>query len=134
MSVIDPGPDRYYGARTSRWGSPAAAAALDGAGPRVDVLIPASLLVLLALGRGPLHAYGIMLQVQRDVGTLMGKAAVLGTLDRLEEAGWVAVRPESEWATERTFEMTPSGRNALRSEIGRIHRLAALARERRIVP
>jgi DNA-binding transcriptional ArsR family regulator len=133
VSVIDPGPDRYYGARDAGW-SPSGTATLGGGSPRLDVLIPASLLVLLALGRGPLHAYGVMLQVERDSGTLMGKAAILGTLDRLEEAGWVAAREESEWASDRTFEMTPAGRNALRAEIGRIQRLGALARERRIVP
>jgi DNA-binding PadR family transcriptional regulator len=130
MSVIDPGPDRYFGRRSGR----SDGALLTEESPRLDVVVPASLLVLLALATGPLHAYGVARQVERDSGTLMGKGTVLQTLERLEEAGWIELLEGSGPVAAGTLRMTVAGRNALRSEIGRIHRLAALARERRILP
>jgi hypothetical protein len=132
LSVIDPAPDRYYGRPPAR-SQPAESSWLTDVGLGLDVLVPASLLVLLALATGSLPAYGIVRQVEKDSGTLMGKTTVCQTLERLEEAGWVEVAERSGPVSGRTFTMTPAGRNALRSEIGRIERLAALARERRVL-
>jgi DNA-binding PadR family transcriptional regulator len=103
---------------------------------RPEALTPATLHVLLALGRGPLHGYAIMRQVEVDSGTVMGPGTVYGTLTRLERAGWVEDAGEdgSDSRRGRLFALTRSGRKALEQEIARIHRLAELARELRIVP
>jgi DNA-binding PadR family transcriptional regulator len=103
---------------------------------RREALTPAAFHVLLALSRGPLHGYAIMRQVEEDAGTLMGPGTVYGTVGRLEGLGWVkdAGEDASDPRRGRRFALTAEGRKALEGEIARIHRLAALARERNVRP
>jgi DNA-binding MarR family transcriptional regulator len=133
MSVIDPGPDRYYRDRADPTGASPGPAMVDDT-PRLAALSPPSLHVLLALARGPLHGYGIMRQVEKDSGTLMSLPTIHGTLDRLEVLGWVEDAGEDAADARRgLFALTAAGREALRAQIGRVPGMARLARERGIV-
>jgi|SRR5689334_1688639 len=78
------------------------------------------LLILRALGEGPLHGYGIA----RWIGSASGDAlrieegSLYPALYRLEDKGWLA----SAWKTAesgrraRVYRLTPSGRRALGDE------------------
>src|SRR5262245_34167491 len=103
---------------------------------RSEPLTPATLHVLLALGRGPLHGYAIMRQIEEDSGSIMGPGTVYGTVNRLETLGWVrdAGEDRSDPRRGRLFTLTAVGRQALEAEVRRIQRLSALAQERDIVP
>lgn len=96
-------------------------------------LTPAVFHVLLALEDGPLHGYGVMLRAEVDSGTVMGPGTVYGTLQRLEEKGWIqdAGEDEADPRRRRRFALTRAGRAALAAEARRMERLARLARERR---
>jgi DNA-binding PadR family transcriptional regulator len=96
-------------------------------------LTPAQLHVLLALVDGPSHGYAIMKAARESAGpgVPMGPGTVYGTLERLEEAGWVAEQPGGE-GRRRVFELLPAGRVALEREAARVARLAELLRARRL--
>ena len=93
-------------------------------------LTPAVFHVLLALSDGPLHGYGVMQRVDADSGLSMGPGTVYGTLQRLEDGGLVEDLGEdtADPRRKRQFQLTREGRAALRHEVARIHRLAALTR------
>ena len=95
--------------------------------PRHDSLQGAlPLLVLkILLRRGPLHGYGITLQIEsmsKDV-LRVEEGSLYPALHRMEEAGWIKAR----WAvTEhnrrvRMYEVTAAGRKQLEIEEGRWH-------------
>jgi DNA-binding PadR family transcriptional regulator len=102
--------------------------------PSARRLTPAQFHVLLALAEGPCHGYAIMLAARESAGAgvSMGPGTVYGTLERLEEAGWVAERT-AEAGRRRTFELLPPGRAALEREAARVARLAELLRARRLL-
>jgi DNA-binding PadR family transcriptional regulator len=102
-----------------------------------EPLTPAVFHVLLALGDGPRHGYGIMQAAAQTSGIGMGPGTVYGTLRRLEEAGRVeevAAPPEETDPRRRYFSLTPAGRDALGTEAQRIANLADLVRARRLAP
>lgn len=77
-----------------------------------------------------------MKRAEEDSGLVMGPGTVYGSLQRLEEAGWVRVGSEDDADARRgrLFHLTPAGRSALRKEAARITRLARLEGVRRLVP
>ena len=95
-------------------------------------LTPAQFHVLLALAEGPRHGYAIMRAAQdtAGAGVPMGPGTVYGTLERLEESGWVE-ELEGE-GRRRIFALLSPGRAALEAEAARVARLAELLRERRV--
>ncbi len=102
-------------------------------------LTPVVFHVLLSLTDGPLHGYGIMKRVQDESGIPMGPGTVYGSLNRLLDSGWVAEAGEDGEGDDdprrgRAFELTPAGEEALRTEVGRITRLAHLEGVRRLAP
>jgi len=101
-----------------------------------EPLTPAVFHVLASLANGPLHGYGIMKQVEKDSGLEMGPGTVYGSLQRLEEAGWVtSTRVEVRDSRRgKTFVLTEAGREALKREALRLTRLARLAAERGLAP
>lgn len=102
---------------------------------REQPLTPAVFHVLLALADGPLHGYGVMKRVEDDSGLVMGPGTIYGSLQRLEDAGWVDVSAAAGDARRtRTFALTAEGRGALRAEAGRLARLAHLVEEKDLVP
>lgn len=96
-------------------------------------LTPAVFHVLLALSEGPLHGYAIMQRAEEVSGQSMGPGTIYGSLQRLDEAGWVdEVETEPDDPRRgRSFELTEAGRDALAREARRITRLAAMKQIRR---
>ncbi|HSR43157.1 MAG TPA: PadR family transcriptional regulator [Longimicrobiales bacterium] len=109
---------------------------MSGATPEGHTpLTPAVFHVLLALSDGPLHGYAIMRRVEEESGIEMGPGTVYGSLQRMEDAGLVREADlDDEDARRRSYRLTDDGRSALRAEAVRLNRLAALTRERRLVP
>ena len=98
-------------------------------------LTPAVFHVLLALSQGPLHGYAVMKRVEEDSGLRMGPGTVYGSLQRLEDSGFVSVGAKDNRDTRRgrLFELTGEGRRALDVEVNRLARLSRMARERGLV-
>ncbi len=105
-------------------------------------LTPAVFHILLALEDGPLHGYAVMKRVEADAGLEMGPGTIYGSIQRLQDAGWVdvsqaAVEPaDAEPPAGRRgkrFSLTEDGRAALRAEALRIRRLAEHATVERLV-
>lgn len=99
-----------------------------------DPLTPAVLHTLLALADGPLHGYAIMRAVEATSGIRMGPGTVYGTLQRLQDGGWVEDVRDQEDTRRRRYAMTRAGREALAREALRVDRLAALLRDRDLAP
>jgi DNA-binding PadR family transcriptional regulator len=99
-------------------------------------LTPAVFHILLALADGPLHGYAIMQAVEETAGAgpVMGPGTIYGSLQRMEEAGFVKELAAHTADRRRLFTLLPAGRRALAQEAGRLSRLAALVRARRLVP
>ncbi len=91
-------------------------------------LTPVVFHVLLALADGPLHGYAVMKRVEEDSGISMGPGTVYGSLQRLEDAGWIEETEAHSTDPRRgnAFVLTDAGRAALRSEGARLGRLARL--------
>lgn len=96
-------------------------------------LTPAVFHVLLALSEGPLHGYAIMQRAEEASGKSMGPGTIYGSLQRLDEAGWVdEVETEPDDARRGpSFALTKLGREALGREARRITRLAEMKQVRR---
>lgn len=96
-----------------------------------EPLTPAVFHVLVALADGPLHGYAIMKRVEEDSGQAMGPGTIYGSIQRLEDAGWVREDAASADARRRrAFALTAEGRAALAAELARFRRLTHLARDR----
>jgi DNA-binding PadR family transcriptional regulator len=99
----------------------------------VTPLSPAMHHILLALLEGDLHGYAIMQSVESlSTGALrMGPGTLYGTLKRLLEQGLVVEtdeRPDvDDDERRRYYRLTPSGREAVRSETTRLSRLVRFA-------
>lgn len=99
-----------------------------------EPLTPVVLHVLLALGDGPLHGYGIMKRIEDESGRRMGPGTVYGALHRLAEAGWIEELPApvdegakgGDPRRGNRFVLTVPGRTALEAEGRRLARLARL--------
>ena len=100
--------------------------------PAATPLTPAVFHVLMALSDGPLHGYAVMKRVEEESGIQMGPGTVYGSLQRLEDAGWVSAgsTDERDARRGRAFELTASGRGSLVVEARRIARLSRLVDER----
>jgi DNA-binding MarR family transcriptional regulator len=99
-------------------------------------LTPAVFHILLALADGPLHGYAIMQAVERSAGAEppMGPGTIYGSLQRMEEAGLVRETAARGDDRRRLFALLPAGRRALLQEAERLAYLAALVRDKRLVP
>jgi|SRR5215203_836167 len=99
-------------------------------------LTPAVFHILLALAEGPLHGYGIMQAVEESASfePVMGPGTIYGSLQRMEDAGLVKELPARTDDRRRVFALQPAGRRALALEAERLSRLAALVREKRLLP
>lgn len=113
-------------------------------GPDPESFLPLSapvLHILLALGAGRLHPYGIMQEIDRRTG---GKAVILpGTLytsvARMLEQGLIEDAPGRPVAEEdderrRYYRMTALGRRVVRAEVERLTALIGIARQHNLAP
>lgn len=91
-------------------------------------LTPVVFHVLLALAHGPLHGYAVMKRVEEESGIAMGPGTVYGSLQRLEEAGWIEVAGAAPGDARRgsAYALTDAGQAALGAEGARLARLARL--------
>lgn len=111
--------------------------------PRPDRFLPLSNLsfhVLLALGAGPGHGYGIGKEIERRTnGKLTPTTGSLyQALKRLADDGLIEPALEEEEASpdqrRHYFRLTDLGREVARLEAARLHELVRLAAERRLYP
>jgi PadR family transcriptional regulator PadR len=97
-------------------------------------LTTAALHILLALSESDLHGYGIMQSIkQQSQGEYrMGPGTLYANLANLLANGVVAEtrRKLENGDTRREYRLTPSGEQALRSEIRRLRQIITSARSR----
>lgn len=93
-------------------------------------LTPSVFHVLLALGSGDRHGYGIMKDVlqQSDGHVKLGPGTLYGTLERLIETGLVEEAPRAgprtvDGRARRYFRITRKGRSALDGDVARLEQL-----------
>jgi DNA-binding PadR family transcriptional regulator len=103
-------------------------------------LTPVVLHILLALVDGDRHGYAIAQEVERLTdGTLrLGPGTLYGSIRRLQAAGLIeestAERvPDPGTERRRYYRLLPHGRQALELELGRLARVVALARAKRLI-
>ena len=96
--------------------------------------------VLLALGDGSLHGYGIGKEIQARSGGRLNPTTggLYQALKRLTDDGLVDHAPEAEAespdARRRYFRLTGLGRLVVALEVERLEGLVAVAREKRLFP
>ena len=105
-------------------------------GPKADLLQGTlDMLILRALGLGPLHGYGVIQRLRQMSGEMLSveQGALYPALSRIEQRGWVT----SEWGVNETgrrakfYTLTGAGRKRLRAEEASWDRLAlAIAKVR----
>ena len=103
-------------------------------------MTPTTLQILLSLTEGPLHGYGIKLNVsQRTQGEMnLGSGTLYEAIQRLEEVGWIypAPSPPQEEADPRRqyYRLERAGEEALRNELVRLDAVVDFARRRNLLP
>jgi DNA-binding PadR family transcriptional regulator len=91
-------------------------------------MTPKSLQILLALGKGPLHGYGIKTVVEERSGgaVTLGAGTLYEGIYRLLKAGWLVEveggveSPPPGGPARRYYALTPEGREAARQELRRV--------------
>ncbi len=93
------------------------------------MMTPKSLQILLALGKGPLHGYGIKAAVEERSGgaVTLGAGTLYEGVYRLLKAGWLeeveggyADNPSSGGPRRRYYALTSEGREEARQELRRL--------------
>jgi len=103
-------------------------------------LTPIAVEVLLSLASGPLHGYGIKLDVEkRTAGELnLGSGTLYQAIQRLEREGLIAEASGSDANEDprrgRTYRLEPHGRASLEQHLRRLTRTLDYARARRLLP
>lgn len=100
---------------------------------------PRDFLILLALAGGAFHGYGLIkaIEAESEGRVRMDPANLYRALRRLERDGLIeeSSGPDSNGGPERRyFRLTPLGRRVASDEAARMHRLAKLARARKLLP
>lgn len=103
-------------------------------------LSPAVLDIMLALGDGELHGYGIMREVRQRTGgrRRLAPGTLYRSLGQMEERGWVAEsdeRPDADLDDERRryYRLTDLGRRVAVAEVERLEGLVRAARSKGLV-
>lgn len=111
--------------------------------PKPDRFLPLSNLtfhLLLALGAGPGHGYGLGKDIERrsDGKLTPTTGSLYQALKRLADDGLIEPAPEAATASpdqrRHYFRLTELGREVARLEAARLHELVRLAAERRLYP
>jgi DNA-binding PadR family transcriptional regulator len=102
-------------------------------------LTPIGCEVLLTLSNGPMHGYGIKLEIEeRTQGEVsLGSGTLYQAIQRLEREGLITeaeAREDSDPRRGRSYRLTPAGRAALTAHLGRLSRLVDYARSRKLIP
>ena len=102
---------------------------------RHNALTEPTLMILLALWSKPLHGYGIRRTVRAlsRGRILLGNGTVYETLPRLEQVGWIHAVEDTEpghgHRERHLYELTETGREALREEHARLSTICRLMAE-----
>ena len=108
--------------------------------PEQYTVSPAVFHILLALADEDLHGYAIIQRVAGATGgdVRLTASTLYAAVKRLLEHGWIAEltrRPKSDDDPRRRYyHLTTLGRQVVREEARRLDRMAALAREKRLLP
>jgi len=103
-------------------------------------LTPIGFEVLLSLAAGPLHGYGIKLDIEeRTAGELsLGSGTLYQAIQRLEREGLIGEAPGSSKREDgrrgRTYRLEPRGRASLEQHLRRLSRVLDYARARKLLP
>ena len=104
-------------------------------------LQPAAFQILLTLGAGDCHGYGIIQEVSaRTAGAITLRTGTLyALLQRLESDGQIAEsdrRPDPDEDDERRryYELTKLGRGVLEADLRRLEAVVGEARRKRVLP
>ena len=83
--------------------------------------------ILLCLAKGANHGYGIMQMTERLSGgeVLIGSGTMYGATGNMMKKGWIREIMSTEAGMERRrlYQLTDSGREALRTEVERLRRM-----------
>ena len=89
--------------------------------------------ILLCLAKGANHGYGIMQMTEKlsEGDVKIGSGTMYGATSNMMKKGWIREIMSSEPGQERRrlYQLTDSGRDALRAEIARLRRMLANAEE-----
>lgn len=109
--------------------------------PKVDNSLTAvDLQILLTLANGPLHGYGIKLDVAERTGGEMklGSGTLYEAIQRLEQQGLIALSSPPEGgevdARRRYYRLLPEGERSLRAELERLASVLRRGRELDLLP
>ena len=98
-----------------------------------------TLQILLSLSGGPLHGYGIKMDVaERTRGEMsLGSGTLYEAIQRLEEDEWIRPVPAPDDATDarrQYYRLESAGKKALREELARLDAVVGFARSRDLLP
>ncbi len=89
--------------------------------------------ILLCLAKGANHGYGIMQMTEKLSGgdVIIGSGTMYGATGNMMKKGWIREIMSAEGGLERRrlYQLTDSGREALRAEIARLKRMLENAEE-----
>lgn len=97
-------------------------------------LTAVDLQILLTLAAGPLHGYGIKMDVARRTGGEMslGSGTLYEAIQRLEERAFIALAPHPEGEVgdprRRYYRLEPSGERAMGAELNRLAAVVSYGR------
>lgn len=100
-------------------------------------LPPATLLVLMALGSGDRHGYGIRQDIHKiDPAFELGPATLYTTIQRLLEGGWIreVSGPGTGERRRRYYRITKDGNAALDAELQRMESMLRKSKALRLHP
>ena len=101
-------------------------------------LTPAVFFILLALADGEKHGYVIMQEVKvlSEGQVHMGPGTLYTTIQRLLDLALIVetTKPKSEEGRRRYYQLTGAGKVLLEMEIGRMHSVLRLARQKNLKP
>ncbi|MDD6037141.1 MAG: PadR family transcriptional regulator [Lachnospiraceae bacterium] len=89
--------------------------------------------ILLCLSKGPNHGYGIMQMTEKLSGgeVTIGSGTMYGATSNMMKKGWIKeiISDEPGLERKRLYNLTESGKEALRAEISRLKRMLANTEE-----
>jgi DNA-binding PadR family transcriptional regulator len=101
-------------------------------------LAPAAFYILLALAAGDKHGYAIMQEARKlsDDALQIGPATLYTTVQRLLDSSWIKEisGPDRADTRRRYYRLTPAGKSALTSELGRMEAALRKSKAMRLRP
>lgn len=98
-----------------------------------DLLTPATLHILMAVARRPLHGLAIKDDVEERTGgrLRLGPGTLYEAIHRMEADGWIVEAPDHPDAEgkRRVYRITPTGRERMEDELRRLDAVVRFARE-----